>query len=169
MILKPETRFRLPEDPEKPIIMVGPGTGVAPFRGFLQARAALKKEGKELGEAHLYFGCRNDHDFIYRDELEAYEKDGIVTLHTAFSRKEGVPKTYVQHLMAKDAGALISILGRGGHLYVCGDGSKMAPDVEATLQKAYQSVHETDERQAQEWLLDLQTKGIYAKDVWAGI
>ncbi|MGG0915015.1 bifunctional cytochrome P450/NADPH--P450 reductase [Bacillus velezensis] len=165
----PETRFRLPEDPEKPIIMVGPGTGVAPFRGFLQARAALKKEGKELGEAHLYFGCRNDHDFIYRDELEAYEKDGIMTLHTAFSRKEGVPKTYVQHLMAKDAGALISILGRGGHLYVCGDGSKMAPDVEATLQKAYQSVHETDERQAQEWLLDLQTKGIYAKDVWAGI
>ncbi|MES5059085.1 bifunctional cytochrome P450/NADPH--P450 reductase [Bacillus velezensis] len=165
----PETRFRLPEDPEKPIIMVGPGTGVAPFRGFLQARAALKKEGKELGEAHLYFGCRNDHDFIYRDELEAYEKDGIVTLHTAFSRKEGVPKTYVQHLMAKDAGALISILDRGGHLYVCGDGSKMAPDVEATLQKAYQSVHETDERQAQEWLLDLQTKGIYAKDVWAGI
>lgn len=58
-----------------------------------------------------------------------------MTLHTAFSRKEGVPKTYVQHLMAKDAGALISILGRGGHLYVCGDGSKMAPDVEATLQK----------------------------------
>ncbi len=70
--------------------------------------------------------------------------------------------------MAKDAGALISILGRGGHLYVCGDGGKMAPDVEATPQKAYQSVRETDERQAQEWLLDLQTKGIYAKDVWAG-
>lgn len=165
----PETRFRLPEDPGKPIIMVGPGTGVAPFRGFLQARAALKKEGKELGEAHLYFGCRNDHDFIYRDELEGYEKDGVVTLHTAFSRKEGVPKTYVQHVMTEDAEALISILDRGGHLYVCGDGSKMAPDVEAALQKAYQSVHETDARQAQEWLLDLQTKGIYAKDVWAGI
>ncbi|MCC9021992.1 bifunctional cytochrome P450/NADPH--P450 reductase [Bacillus nakamurai] len=165
----PETRFQLPEDPATPIIMVGPGTGVAPFRGFLQARAALKREGKTLGEAHLYFGCRNDNDFIYRDELEAYEKEGIVTLHTAFSRKEGIPKTYVQHLMAENAEELISILDRGGHLYVCGDGSKMAPDVEATLQKAYQTVHGTEEQAAKEWLRDLQTKGIYAKDVWAGI
>ncbi|MGA3762235.1 hypothetical protein ACPCXE_19910, partial [Bacillus velezensis] len=87
-------------------------------RGFLQARAAFKKEGQELGEVHLYFGHRNDHDFLSHAELEAYEKDGIVTLQTAFSRKEGVPKTYGQHLRAKDAGALISILGRGGHLYV---------------------------------------------------
>ncbi|MBY8914794.1 bifunctional cytochrome P450/NADPH--P450 reductase [Bacillus sp. YC2] len=165
----PETRFQLPKDPATPVIMVGPGTGVAPFRGFLQARAALKREGKTLGEAHLYFGCRNDNDFIYRDELEAYGKEGIVTLHTAFSRKEGVPKTYVQHLMAENAEELISILDRGGHLYVCGDGSKMAPDVEETLQKAYQSVHGADEQAAKEWLGDLQTKGIYAKDVWAGM
>lgn len=165
----PESRFQLPEDPEKPIIMVGPGTGVAPFRGFLQARAALKQEGKTLGEAHLYFGCRNDNDFIYRGELEAYEKEGIVTLHTAFSRKEGIPKTYVQHLMAENAEELISILDQGGHLYVCGDGSKMAPDVETTLQKAYQSVHGVGEQEAQKWLGNLQTNGMYAKDVWAGI
>ncbi len=149
--------------------MVGPGTGVAPFRGFLQARAALKREGKALGEAHLYFGCRNDHDFIYRDELEQFEKDGIVTVHTAFSRKEGMPKTYVQHLMADHAETLISILDRGGRLYVCGDGSKMAPDVEAGLQKAYQSVHGTGEEEAQNWLKHLQDTGIYAKDVWSGV
>ncbi|MCY7809573.1 bifunctional P-450/NADPH--P450 reductase [Bacillus spizizenii] len=165
----PESRFQLPEDPETPIIMVGPGTGVAPFRGFLQARAALKREGKALGEAHLYFGCRNDHDFIYRDELEQFEKDGIVTVHTAFSRKEGMPKTYVQHLMADHAETLISILDRGGRLYVCGDGSKMAPDVEAGLQKAYQSVHGTGEEEAQNWLKHLQDTGIYAKDVWSGV
>ncbi|MED4580549.1 NADPH--cytochrome reductase, partial [Bacillus atrophaeus] len=134
-----------------------------------QARAALKQEGKTLGEAHLYFGCRNDNDFIYRGELEAYEKEGIVTLHTAFSRKEGIPKTYVQHLMAENAEELISILDQGGHLYVCGDGSKMAPDVEATLQKAYQSVHGVGEQEAQKWLENLQTNGMYAKDVWAGI
>ncbi|MCY7936097.1 bifunctional P-450/NADPH--P450 reductase [Bacillus spizizenii] len=165
----PESRFQLPEDPETPIIMVGPGTGVAPFRGFLQARAALKREGKALGEAHLYFGCRNDHDFIYRDELEQFEKDGIVTVHTAFSRKEGMAKTYVQHLMADHAETLISILDRGGRLYVCGDGSKMAPDVEAGLQKAYQSVHGTGEEEAQNWLKHLQDTGIYAKDVWSGV
>ncbi|MED4648709.1 bifunctional P-450/NADPH--P450 reductase [Bacillus inaquosorum] len=165
----PESRFQLPEDPETPIIMVGPGTGVAPFRGFLQARAALKREGKKLGEAHLYFGCRNDRDFIYRDELEQFEKDGIVTVHTAFSRKEGMPKTYVQHLMSDHAETLISILDRGGRLYVCGDGSKMAPDVEAALQKAYQSVHGTSEQEAQNWLKHLQDTGIYAKDVWSGL
>ncbi|MCY7764503.1 bifunctional P-450/NADPH--P450 reductase [Bacillus inaquosorum] len=165
----PESRFQLPENPETPIIMVGPGTGVAPFRGFLQARAALKREGKTLGEAHLYFGCRNDRDFIYRDELEQFEKDGIVTVHTAFSRKEGMPKTYVQHLMSDHAETLISIVDRGGRLYVCGDGSKMAPDVEAALQKAYQSVHGTSEQEAQNWLKHLQDTGIYAKDVWSGL
>ncbi|MBY4605759.1 bifunctional P-450/NADPH--P450 reductase [Bacillus sp. SPARC3] len=165
----PESRFQLPEDPETPIIMVGPGTGVAPFRGFLQARAALKREGKALGEAHLYFGCRNDRDFIYRDELEQFEKDGIVTVHTAFSRKEGMPKTYVQHLMSGHSETLISILDRGGRLYVCGDGTKMAPDVEAALQKAYQSVHGTGEQEAQNWLKHLQDTGIYAKDVWSGL
>ncbi|MBU2659739.1 bifunctional P-450/NADPH--P450 reductase [Bacillus cabrialesii] len=165
----PESRFQLPEDPETPIIMVGPGTGVAPFRGFLQARSALKREGKTLGEAHLYFGCRNDRDFIYRDELEQFEKDGIVTVHTAFSRKEGLPKTYVQHLMADHAETLISILDRGGRLYVCGDGSKMAPDVEAALQQAYQSVHGTGQQEAQNLLKHLLDTGMYAKDVWSGI
>src|SRR5690349_17977062 len=95
----PESGFQLPEDPQTPVIMVGPGTGVAPFRGFLQARAQMKQAGQSLGEAHLYYGCRNEVDYIYREELEQYERDEVVTLHTAFSREEGVPKTYVQHLM----------------------------------------------------------------------
>ncbi|MGF9914183.1 bifunctional cytochrome P450/NADPH--P450 reductase [Paenibacillus ehimensis] len=165
----PESGFQLPEDPQTPIIMVGPGTGVAPFRGFLQARAAMKREGKPLGEAHLYFGCRNEADYIYREELEQYEKDGVVTLHTAFSRKEGVPKTYVQHLMAKNGTELIRILDGGGRLYVCGDGSKMAPDVENELRKAYQAVHGVERQEAETWLEQLQSNGSYAKDVWAGI
>ncbi|MCP3765051.1 bifunctional cytochrome P450/NADPH--P450 reductase [Domibacillus sp. A3M-37] len=168
-IRTPESRFQLPEDPEMPIIMVGPGTGVAPFRGFLQARASMKQEGKSLGEAHLYFGCRNEADFVYREELEQYEKNGIMTLHTAFSRKEGIPKTYVQHVMAKDAEMLIRILDQGGRLYVCGDGSEMAPDVENTLKNAYQSVVGAGEQEAGQWLDKLQEDGLYAKDVWAGI
>lgn len=165
----PESGFQLPEDSETPIIMVGPGTGVAPFRGFLQARTAMKQEGKTLGAAHLYFGCRNEEDFIYREELEQYERDGVVTLHTAFSRKGQDEKTYVQHLMSKNKEELIDILDDNGRLYICGDGSKMAPDVEKTLQGAYQEVHNVDERAAKEWLDGLQNEGRYAKDVWAGI
>ncbi|MGE7635393.1 bifunctional cytochrome P450/NADPH--P450 reductase [Bacillus paramycoides] len=165
----PETRFQLPENSETPIIMVGPGTGVAPFRGFLQARSAMKQEGKTLGEAHLYFGCKNEDDFIYREELEQYEKEGIINLHTAFSRMKNKPKTYVQHLMAQNAEELIRIFDQGGRLYICGDGSKMAPDVEKTLQKAYQSVHGAGEQEAQKWIEKLQADGTYAKDVWAGI
>ncbi|MGE8081977.1 bifunctional cytochrome P450/NADPH--P450 reductase [Peribacillus loiseleuriae] len=168
-IRTPESRFQLPEDPETPIIMVGPGTGVAPFRGFLQARATMKQEGRSLGEAHLYFGCRNEEDFIYREGLEQYEKNGVMTIHTAFSRKEGVPKMYVQHIMAQDAEALIRILDQGGRLYICGDGSKMAPDVESTLKNAYQSIHGVEEQEAAEWLDKLQEDGLYAKDVWAGV
>lgn len=165
----PESRFQLPQDPETPIIMVGPGTGLAPFRGFLQARAAMKQEGRTLGEAHLYFGCRNEKDFIYREELEGYEDEGIVTLHTAFSRKEEVPKAYVQHLMQKDTAELIRILDEGGRFYVCGDGTRMAPHVETVLQKAYESVHGATEQEAMQWLWKLQEDGRYAKDVWAGI
>ncbi|WP_088834661.1 bifunctional cytochrome P450/NADPH--P450 reductase [Paenibacillus tyrfis] len=165
----PESGFQLPEDPQTPVIMVGPGTGVAPFRGFLQARAQLKREGQSLGEAHLYFGCRNEADYIYREELDQYERDGVVTLHMAFSRKEGVPKTYVQHLMANNAAELIRILDARGRLYVCGDGSKMAPDVENELQKAYQVVHGVEQQEAEKWLEHLQSNGSYAKDVWAGI
>ncbi|MVP01839.1 bifunctional cytochrome P450/NADPH--P450 reductase [Paenibacillus lutrae] len=168
-IRTPESGFQLPEDPKTPIIMVGPGTGVAPFRGFLQARMAMKTKGKVLGDAHLYFGCRNEADFIYRDELEQYERDGVVTLHTAFSRAEGKPKTYVQHLMEQDLQELIRILDNGGVLYICGDGSRMAPDVEAVFKKAYQDEHDAGEQEAQDWLQGLQTEGRYAKDVWTGI
>ncbi|WP_082233045.1 bifunctional cytochrome P450/NADPH--P450 reductase [Halobacillus massiliensis] len=168
-IRTPESNFQPPEDPATPMIMVGPGTGVAPFRGFLQRRSVMQQKGKELGEAHLYFGCRNELDFIYKEEFQKYEEEGIVNLHTAFSRKEESPKTYVQHLMKKEAEMLISILEQGGRLYVCGDGSQMAPDVEASLKNAYADIHETDATTADEWLNQLQKDGRYAKDVWAGI
>ncbi|MGG1218765.1 bifunctional cytochrome P450/NADPH--P450 reductase [Priestia endophytica] len=165
----PQSHFQLPKNTETPIIMVGPGTGVAPFRGFLQARETLKKDSKTLGKAYLYFGCRNENDFIYKEELEKYERDGIVEIHTAFSRIQNTSKTYVQHLIAKNAEEIIRILDEGARLYICGDGSKMAPEVENTLQDAYSSLHNVDEQEAQKWLDNLLAKGIYAKDVWSGI
>src|SRR4030088_2562048 len=92
--------FRLPDDASVPIIMIGPGTGLAPFRGFLQERAAQKAKGASLGPAVLFFRCRHpEQDYLYADELKAFEAGGISELHTAFSRAAG-PKTYVQNLVA---------------------------------------------------------------------
>lgn len=84
-IRTPQSNFQLPENPETPIIMVGPGTGIAPFRGFLQARRVQKQKGMKVGEAHLYFGCRHpEKDYLYRTELENDEREGLISLHTAF-------------------------------------------------------------------------------------
>lgn len=167
-IRTPETAFHLPESLETPIIMVGPGTGVAPFRGFLQKRSLQKQAGETLGEAHLYFGCRHpEEDYLYEEELQAAEAEGIVTLHTVFSRV-GAEKCYVQHIMEEDAAKLVDLLDNGAHLYICGDGSRMAPDVTAMLQRSYQHIHDTDEQTAVEWLNQLEKEGRFAKDVWAG-
>lgn len=169
-IRRPGSGFELPENPETPVIMIGPGTGLAPFRGFLQAREVMRNEGKTLGEAHLYFGCRNpDEDFIYKEELEAYEKAGIVTLHTAFSRVDPTAKVYVQHRIKEDRELLMTLLDQGGRLYVCGDGTRMAPDVEETLRSAYREAKGCGEEEAASWLDGLLATGQYAKDVWTGI
>ena len=90
-------QFRLPSRPQTPVIMIGPGTGLAPFVGFIQERAWQKEQGKPVGPTVLYFGCRNKgQDFIYKEELEKWEQDGVLTLHTAFSRDQP-EKVYVTH------------------------------------------------------------------------
>jgi cytochrome P450/NADPH-cytochrome P450 reductase len=160
--------FRLPDNPSVPIIMVGPGTGLAPFRGFLQERAALKAKGKNLGPAMLFFGCRHpDQDFLYADELKEFAASGITELHTAFSRTEG-PKTYVQNLVAAQKDRVWSLIEQGAIVYVCGDGGKMEPDVKAALVAIYRERKGADADAALRWIEDLGTHNRYVLDVWAG-
>lgn len=128
--LHPNTRFRLPVDPDRPVIMIGPGTGIAPFRAFLEERRETGAKGRNW----LFFGDRRAAcDYLYREELRAFGKDGVLTrIDTAFSRDQ-IDKIYVQHLML-DAGAEIwKWIADGAHLYVCGDGSRMARDVDDAL------------------------------------
>jgi cytochrome P450 / NADPH-cytochrome P450 reductase len=160
--------FRLPDDPSVPIIMVGPGTGLAPFRGFLQERAARKAKGATLGPAMLFFGCRHpEQDYLYADELKAFAADGITELHTAFSRAD-TPKTYVQNLIAAQQERVWTLIEQGAIIYVCGDGGKMEPDVKAALVKIYRDRAGADAAAGQRWIDDLGAKNRYVLDVWAG-
>src|SRR5438552_3645187 len=160
--------FRLPDDAAVPVIMIGPGTGLAPFRGFLQERAHRKAQGAKLGPAMLFFGCRHpEQDFLYADELKAFAADGITELHTAFSRANG-QKTYVQHLVAAQKDRVWNLIEQGAIVYVCGDGGKMEPDVKAALVAIYREKSGADADAGQRWIDDLGAKNRYVLDVWAG-
>jgi cytochrome P450/NADPH-cytochrome P450 reductase len=160
--------FRLPDDPSVPIIMIGPGTGLAPFRGFLQERAARKAKGAALGPAMLFFGCRHpDQDFLYADELKTLAANGIAELFTAFSRADG-PKTYVQHVLAAQKDKVWPLIEQGAIIYVCGDGSKMEPDVKAALVAIHREKSGSDAAAGARWIEEMGAKNRYVLDVWAG-
>ena len=158
--------FRLPDDPQTPVIMIGPGTGIAPFLGFLGERAALKAQGKALGPAMLFFGCRHpEQDYIYREELEAFAADGIADLHVAFSRQDK-KKTYVQDLIRENRDAVWSLIEQGARIYVCGDGSRMEPDVRRALSLIYSEEKDVGAEAADAWIDQMSSDGRYNLDVW---
>jgi cytochrome P450/NADPH-cytochrome P450 reductase len=160
--------FRLPETPTTPIIMVGPGTGLAPFRGFLQERAAMKAKGQSLGPSMLFFGCRHpDQDFLYADELKGFAEQGITELHVAFSRADA-PKSYVQDLIAAQKDRVWKLIEAGAIIYVCGDGSRMEPDVKRVLMNIYRERSGADEAAALGWIDSMGMQNRYVLDVWAG-
>jgi cytochrome P450/NADPH-cytochrome P450 reductase len=159
--------FRLPDDASVPIIMIGPGTGLAPFRGFLQERGARKAKGASLGPAMLFFGCRHpEQDFLYADELKAFAADGVTELYTAFSRAGG-EKTYVQHLVAAEKDKVWRLIEQGAIVFVCGDGGKMEPDVKAALVAVYRERSGADSDAAARWIEEMGAKSRYVLDVWA--
>ncbi|KAG5885625.1 hypothetical protein JTB14_006171, partial [Gonioctena quinquepunctata] len=163
-----KSQFRLPTKPQTPIIMIGPGTGLAPFRGFIQERNLCKEEGKGVGETVLYFGCRKrNEDFIYDDELLEYQQKGLLSLHLAFSRDQQ-QKVYVTHLLEKEADEVWRIIGEcNGHLYICGDAKSMATDVRAILMKILQEKGQMIEQQATAYLKKMETQKRLSADVWS--
>ncbi|HZF01736.1 MAG TPA: sulfite reductase subunit alpha [Methylomirabilota bacterium] len=155
--------FRLPTNSETPIIMVGPGTGVAPFRAFLHERRAVGATGKNW----LFFGeQRVATDFYYRDELEKMFSDGHLTkLSTAFSRDQK-EKIYVQNRMLENAVELWSWLEAGAHFYVCGDASRMAKDVDDALHKIIETAGGKSADDAKAYVAKLKTDKRYQRDVY---
>jgi sulfite reductase (NADPH) flavoprotein alpha-component len=157
------SKFRLPEDGDTPLIMVGPGTGVAPFRAFLQERQAIGARGKTW----LFFGShREKSDFFYKTDFEKFMTDGILTrIDTAFSRDQA-HKIYVQDRMMGSSGELWKWLEDGAHFYVCGDARRMAKDVDATLRQIVQQHSGKNSEEANEYVEKLKSEKRYKRDVY---
>ena len=156
--------FHLPDDPDVPIIMVGPGTGVAPFRAYLQERQATGAKGKNW----LFFGAQHEScDFAYGDEFKVYLKEGPLTrLDCAWSRDQA-QKIYVQHKMTENAAEIWRWIDtEGAHFFVCGDAKRMAKDVDAVLRKIVQEQGGKSVDQANEYVEKLKSDKRYKRDVY---
>jgi sulfite reductase (NADPH) flavoprotein alpha-component len=155
--------FGLPDNPQTPIIMVGPGTGVAPFRAFLQERMATKAPGKNW----LFFGHqRSDCDFFYRDELSGMQAAGLLTRLTLAWSRDGSEKIYVQDRMREEGGELFAWLEAGAHFYICGDAKRMAKDVERTLVEIVAQHGKRSNEEAIAYVSALKKAGRYQADVY---
>ncbi|EFC41452.1 cytochrome p450 [Naegleria gruberi] len=157
--------FKLPNDPSVPIIMIGAGTGIAPFRGFVQERACLIKEGKTLGKALLFQGCRNpEQDYLYKKELEEWSQLGAVELRPVFSRM-GSNVKYVQDKIMECKEEVAKLLLEEAQIYICGEGNHMAPAVKKVLMEIYQQVTNCTKEEAEKRMSSMDKR--FAVDVFA--
>ncbi|MBV2130419.1 assimilatory sulfite reductase (NADPH) flavoprotein subunit [Arsukibacterium indicum] len=163
VFVEQNNNFRLPANDDTPVLMIGPGTGIAPFRAFLQERDARGASGKNW----LFFG--NPHftqDFLYQTELQGYLKQGLLTkLDVAFSR-DSAQKVYVQDKLRKHAAEVYQWLEQGAHVYICGDANRMAKDVHQALLEIVQQQGSKTAEQAQQYLDELRVAKRYQKDVY---
>jgi len=164
-----DSAFRLPQDLSRPIIMIGPGTGVAPMRGFLQERAFQKQKRKQnVGKNILYFGCKKrTMDFLYEKEFNDFQASGVLDeLHLAFSREQK-DKVYVQHLLAKNAKDTWALMNEeGAYVYVCG-GTRMGQDVKEALRDICMQQGALSKDDANDYLDRLASEHRFVQELWA--
>jgi cytochrome P450 / NADPH-cytochrome P450 reductase len=165
----PSIAFHPPDNPHTPMIMIGAGTGLAPFRGFLQERAALRDQGVPVGPSLLFFGCRRrDSDLLYADELRDYQERGLVQVENAFSRDTDSRCRHVQDAMLDRADEVWGLMGQDAVVFVCGNAGTMAPGVRAALTRIFRDRTGAGEADALAWLAGLRATDRFVEDIWGG-
>jgi cytochrome P450/NADPH-cytochrome P450 reductase len=164
-----QQRFHPPADPSVPMVMICAGSGLAPFRGFLQERAAQKAAGRDVATSLLFFGTNHPEvDYLYRDELAAWEAAGIVRVLPVFSEQPEGEAVFVQHRVWQDRALVSEVFRQGGTVFTCGDGRHMAPAVRETLMEIYRDETGASEEEAQAWADRVEREqGRYVADVFA--
>jgi sulfite reductase alpha subunit-like flavoprotein len=166
IIVVQTSSFRLPQDPKAPILMVGAGTGLSPMMGFLEDKALDEENGIQSGDIHLFFGCRTEKHFIYKDLIKGLEKDGLITCHLALSRSPETPKKYVQDKindLGKEAADLL--LRKDTHYYVCGD-ARMADACNEVCVGLLRKHAAMSRVAAVQLLKQMRLQGRWQTDVW---
>jgi cytochrome P450/NADPH-cytochrome P450 reductase len=166
-VRRPNPPFAPPADPSVPMILIGPGTGFAPLRGFIQERAAQKLAGEEVATSLLFFGCRHpDHDWFCRDEIEGWARDGVIDPYLAFSAVDTHPWKFVQDALCAEQDRVWAALRDGAQIFLCGDGRFMAPAVRDTLIRIQMQQAGDEHAQGSEWLEELIEDGRFHQDVF---
>jgi cytochrome P450/NADPH-cytochrome P450 reductase len=162
-------RFHPPIDPKTPMVMICAGTGLAPFRGFIQERALQAQAGQTVGRAMLFFGCDHpDVDFLYRAELKSWQDAGIVDVRPAFTHAPDGDVKFVQDRLWHDRADVADLFKQGAIVYVCGDGRRMAPAVRETLLAIYMETTGASSEDAQRWADEVEhDRGRFVEDVFA--
>jgi sulfite reductase (NADPH) flavoprotein alpha-component len=161
--VQPSHGFKLPSKSDAPVIMVGPGTGIAPFRAFLEERQVQGASGRNW----LFFGDqKRATDFLYEEQIAAWQRDGhLARLDLAFSRDQEA-KSYVQHRMLDNAKELWAWFENGAHFYVCGDASRMAADVDAALHQVVEAAGDKSAEESRTYVAKLKSEKRYQRDVY---
>ncbi|WP_434384320.1 bifunctional cytochrome P450/NADPH--P450 reductase [Melittangium boletus] len=164
----PNAPFHPPASNATPVVMIGAGTGLAPFRGFIQERALRHASGEPCGPALFFFGCDHpDVDFLYREELATWEREGVVKVLPAFFRQPEGEVLFVQHRLWQEREQVKALLAQGATVFLCGDGRRMAPAVRETLARIRQETVNGSPEEAAHWLGEMEKQGRLVADVFA--